>query len=130
MKIQFDMPDYGPLPAGVTENMMMDRMGRPKDHPVSIEHARRAEIDKARRQGVNTGAYHDINMVNAPRPINTAGPIKYKPHPWGHEFYNSKHDVITRQVQDLKVGNKEARPGGPKVLGGMDLSTIGQATPR
>jgi hypothetical protein len=33
--------------------------------------------------GVNTGAYHDINMFNASQPINTARPIKYSPHPWG-----------------------------------------------
>lgn len=81
----YNRPDYGPLPAGVTESQMMDKMLRPEDHAVSIEHARRRKIDQERRdkmktqQGINTGAYHNINMVNAPSPINTARPIMYNP---------------------------------------------------
>lgn len=82
----YNRPDYGPLPAGVTESQMMDKMLRPEDHAVSIEHARRRKIDQERRdkmktqQCINTGAYHNINMVNAPSPINTARPIKYNPN--------------------------------------------------
>jgi hypothetical protein len=91
----YNRPDYGPLPAGVTESQMMDKMLRPADHAVSIEQARRRKIDQERRDklkaeneagaikkpmGINTGAYQNINMVHAPSPINTARPIKYNPN--------------------------------------------------
>lgn len=127
--MKFQKFDYGPLPAGVSENDMMIKIGRPDDHPVSIEHARRRKIDQERRakskaekpvgvdpgydidpgfgaggsfKGINTGGLKDIGMIPAPSPINTAGPIKYNP------TMNGKGPI--RQ--------------GPAIMGGMDLSSF------
>jgi hypothetical protein len=35
---------------------------------------------KLKPAGVNTQSYHNINMIKAPSPINTARPIMYNPN--------------------------------------------------
>lgn len=37
-------------------------------------------IKRLKKTPINTQSYHNINMINAPLPINTATPIMYNPN--------------------------------------------------
>lgn len=53
---------------------------------------------KLKPAGVNTSAYHNINMIKAPSPINTARPIMYNPSMDKTSAVDLSKNSITGQI--------------------------------